>query len=351
MLATSLHGEEAVMLDQARRPSVALVRHRSAPTVATPRPAPARWPRTHRLDEVLAARAPSPAAPEDDTTGEGDVLDGPTTDGGIPADSGEEMAARSEGGDVGDFPQKDDSDVAVAAPVAMTSGTSFVDAGRTGTIRWGDQPTAGSGLCPHAFTAGGMTGTVAWGPAGAKGNQNVGSIQGEVAAAFGGQAAAPPNPAQAWVQNATGTLQVTRSYTGVNAGNQGNGYYVTAAAAGRINQHEVGHVASTRGFHDADLKPLLDKILSYTQAQAGRGTGADQAAATAALRTTLGLPANWTTSKTSFATHDTAANRPGGTFDTGDVASGTYPTDIGAGNVGGTAFAHRIKTPGEAAPA
>jgi hypothetical protein len=310
--------------------------------------APAREAGTHRLEEVLAGRAPAPAAPEGDASDERDALDEPTTDGGIPADSGEEMAARSEGGDVGDFPERDESDVAVAAPAA---GSGFVDGGRVGTIRWGDLPTAEGGLCPHAFTAGGMTGTTAWGPAGAKGNQNVGSIQSEVAAAFGGQAAAPPNPAQAWVQNATGTMQVTRSYTGVNSGNQGNGYFVTVAGAARINQHEVGHVNSTKGFHDADLKPLLDKILSYTQAQAGRGTGADQAAATAALRTTLGLPANWTTSKTAFATHDTAANKPGGTFDTADVASGTYVTDIGAGNVGGTAFAHRIKTPGEAAPA
>jgi hypothetical protein len=206
-------------------------------------------------------------------------------------------------------------------------------------------------VCAHAFTAGGRAGTVAWGPAGAKGNQNTGSIQSEVAAAFQGAGAAPPNPAQAWVQNGTGTMQVTRSYTGVNSGNQGNGYYVTVAGAARINQHEVGHVNSSKGFHDGDLKPLLDRILSYTQAQAGRGTGADQAAATAALKTTLNLPAAWTTAKTNFSTHDTAANRPGGTFDTADVASGTYVTDIGAGNVGGTAFAHRIKTPAEAAPA
>src|SRR3954468_14915742 len=103
MLATSLHGEEAVMLDQARRPSVALVRHRSAPTVATPRPAPAREAGTHRLAEGFAARPPSPAAPEGDANDERDALDEPTTDGGIPADGGEEMAARSDGGDVGDF--------------------------------------------------------------------------------------------------------------------------------------------------------------------------------------------------------------------------------------------------------
>jgi len=333
------------MLDHARRPSVARVRPRPGPSVAAPRITPARPLGTRRLAEVLAARSLSPAAaPEGDAPDEQDAVE-PTSDSGVTTDSGDEIAAVN---DVGEVPAKDEPEVAAAAP--PTAGASgFVDGGRTGTIRWGDPPLAGH-VCAHAFTPGGQTGTTPWGPAGAKNNEGLGSIQSEVAASYGGQAGVAPAPAQAWVQNGTGTMQVTRSYTGVASGNQGNGYFVTAAAAARINAHEVGHVNSTKGFHDADLKPLLDKILSYTQAKAGRGTGADQAAATAALKTTLGLPAAWTAAKTSFKNHDTAQNKPGGPFDTADKASGTYPVDAGAGNVAGTAFAHRIKTPGEAAP-
>ena len=334
------------MHDQALRSAV-VVAHpgRALPTIDTRGASPGRKSAGHRVDAVIAAHAPSPDEQEEPVTGGGDA--GPTPDSGVTADSGDEIAAKSEGDQMGDFPTpKDEPDELAAAP----AGPSFVDGGRTGTARWGDPPVMGAVRCAHAFTAGGMTGTTTWGPAGAHGNEGVGSIQSEVAASFGGQAAAPPNPAQAWVQNNTGTMQVTRSYTGVRSGNQGNGYFVTAPAAARINQHEVGHVNSTKGFHDADLKPLLDRILTYTQAKAGRGTGADQAAATAALKATLNLPAAWNTAKTNFATHDTAANKPGGTWDTSDVASGTYVTDIGAGNVGGTAFAHRIKTPGEAVP-
>lgn len=261
-------------------------------------------------------------------------------------DAGDQIAAVVLGDGMGDFPANESQNSAFAAPAA-----GFVDGGRQGTVRWGDTPLTGGVICAHAFTAGGMTGTTPWGPAGARSNQGVGTIQGEVLPVYQAQPAAPPVAALAWVQNGTGTMQVTRSYIGVNSGNQGNGYFVTPAAAARINQHEVGHVNSTRGFHDSDLKPLLDRILSHTQAQAGRGAGADQPAAIAALQGILGMPAAWNTSKANFATHDSAANAPGGTFDTADVATGTYPVDIGPGTVGGTAFAHRIKTPAEPAPA
>jgi hypothetical protein len=274
-----------------------------------------------------------------------EVVEPSAETGGEAADSGTEMAAVLTA-EVGDFPTGNPDEVAAAPPAA----TGFVDGGRVGTAPWGDESQAHGAGCAHAFTAGGMSGTTPWGPAGAHNVQGVGTIQAEVPPTYQAQPAAPPVAALAWVQNGTGKIQVTRAYIGVNAGNQGNGYFVTAAAAARINQHEVGHVNSTRGFHDADLKPMLDQILTYTQAQAGRGAAVDQPGAIATLQATLGMPARWAASKASFTAHDTATNSPMGPFDVADKASGTYPVDAGPGIVGGTAFAHRIKTPGEPAP-
>jgi hypothetical protein len=47
---------------------------------------------------------------------------------------------------------------------------------------------------------------------------------------------------------------------------------------------------------------------------------------------------------------DTADNKIGGTVDIADLNSGTYPVDAGPGNVGGTAFQHRIHVPSEPTP-
>jgi len=300
-------------------------------------------------DEDPNAPADDPAAEDLMVVPEGGVEFTPDPD--VMVDDGDGIVAIPDSSGMGDFPIPNPEEMAAAPPAAI----SFVNGGRSRTVRWGDAPQD-DGLCPHAFTAGGMTGTVTWGPAGAKGNQPAGSIQGEVSPVYQAQApvphdAGPPDPAKAWVQNGTGTMQVTRSYTGVNSGNQGNGYFVTAAAAARINQHEVGHVNLSSGFHNSDLKPVLDNILGYTQAQAGRGTGANQAAAITALQTTLNMPAGWNTAKTNFASHDTAANTPGGSWDTTELASGTYIVDIGPGTVAGNAYTHRIKTPGEPVPA
>jgi hypothetical protein len=135
----------------------------------------------------------------------------------------------------------------------------------------------------------------------------------------------------------------------VNGGNQGNGFFLTAPAAARINQHELQHVANSRGHYDADISPLLNRVLSFTM---------DLVTARALLRpaSPRSIPAlkaiiQWPASITRFQTGDKADNKPGGTVDTADLASGTYPVDAGPGTVAGTAFTHRIRTPTEANPA
>ncbi len=244
----------------------------------------------------------------------------------------------------GDGGGKED-DQAVAAPRAR-----FADMGRVGTARYGDRPGPGAEHFPQAFTNGGRSGTVVWaggGGAGAHGNETVGSVQAQVAPSY---VAAGAAPFTAWVQAGTGTLDVTRSWVGINSGNQGNGHFVTAAAAARINQHETLHVASTQGFYNANIVPLLARVAAATQA-AATAPGAPSSASQAAAITSLQGVILWPQSVTAFQNADIAANSPMNTVDTNDIGSGTYPVDAGPGTVGGVAFQHRVRTPGEANPA
>lgn len=234
---------------------------------------------------------------------------------------------------------------AVAAPAAR-----FVDQGRSGTARYGEVKNGVYFRYPRAFTNGGRTGTVVWGGgggAGAHGNQGAGSIQSQT----------PPNyqskmngaTAEAWVQAGTGTINVTRSWVGINSGDQSNGHFVTAAAAARINNHETLHVVSSRSHYNTHLQPVLYRVRNYTPAPAGgnlKATAPTQPVAIAAL----GGIIRWVTGITDFQNADTTDNAPGGTVDTNDLNSGTYPVDAGPGMVGGKAFAHRIRTPTEPNP-
>ncbi len=229
---------------------------------------------------------------------------------------------------------------------------TFVNGGRTGTapVSFEQRAPASDGR-PHAFVNGGRTGAAVWaggGGAGPRGNQAVGSIQSTTNPVYD---SAPPNgsgqAATAWVRASTGDLTVTRSYLGANAGDQGNGHYVTALAAARFDAHEVLHVNSTQSIYNANLQPMLARVAANRQGAANLASGADQNAAITALQNTIG----WANAVSAFQTADTAANAPMNTIDTNDLASGTYPVDRGPGTIAGTAYQHRVTMPTEAAPA
>jgi hypothetical protein len=233
---------------------------------------------------------------------------------------------------------------AAAAPPA-----GFLDLGRTGTVRYGDPTPPGTERQPHAFTDGGMTGTgpVHWGGGtGGRGNQGVGSIQAQVAPVYESRGNGLTSNSDAWVKAGTGTVQVTRSWVGVNSGDQGNGYFITPAAAARLNSHETLHVTNTKGHHDSLIVPLEARIAA--SAASGKGLAWTQSGAIDALRAII----KWPETLRDFQTHDTTDNQPpSGTVDSTDLASGTYPVDVGPGTVGGTPVMHRVRMPGEPTPA
>jgi hypothetical protein len=221
----------------------------------------------------------------------------------------------------------------------------FTAGGMAGTVPFGDATGALDLGCPHAFLDGGMTGTVTWsggGGAGARGNQGVGSIQTQIPAVYAASAGPTTGRFSSRITPLTGVLGVTRSWVGAYAGDQGNGWFLTAAAVAKVNGHERNHVASTRGIYAANLAPLEARV-------ANAALGMDAGATGPAAITTHQTAISWVPTITAFQSADTTANQPGGAIDTADVAAG-WIVDLGPGTVAGTAFNHRVTNSGEAAP-
>jgi hypothetical protein len=259
-----------------------------------------------------------------------------------------EIRTQSEVPVVGPDDERSAGDVSGGASPAAAPGAGFVDAGRTGTRRYGDRED-GPRRAARAFVSGGQTGTVPWGGgtgAGARANEGVGSIQSQVAPIYDAAANATPPRFDGWVRDATGTITVSRSYVGIASGNQGNGWWVTPAAAARINAHEVLHVNSTSALYAAHLVPLEARIAVRRRGLSGVNIGTNAADAQARVQTAV----NWAATITAFQTADIAANDRMATVDTADRNSGTYPVDAGPGTVAGTAFTNRLRIPSEPNP-
>jgi hypothetical protein len=221
----------------------------------------------------------------------------------------------------------------------------FHDLGMVGTRAFGEAEEARYARHPHAFTDGGRTGTVPWaggGGAGARGNEPAGSIQVQVPPTYTATAGPGPGMFSSAITAGTGRLGVTRSWLGVVSGAQGNGRWVSVAAAALINTHETHHVASTRALYTTHLTPIETRVANAALGQNAGGTGP---AAIAAHQAAIA----WQPGITAFQSADTAANAPGGTVDAADIAAG-WVVNIGAGTVNGTNYTHRTCTTTEPAP-
>jgi hypothetical protein len=235
---------------------------------------------------------------------------------------------------------------------------AFVDRGRRNTIAFGEAEEQGldreggdvdpgtEDLRPRVFIAGGRTGKAAWGGgagAGPHGNQESGSaelVSPEIETSWGGAFA----NADAWVKDGTGTVTVKRDYVSSDAGDQGNGWYVTDKAAAGLDRHERLHVAKSRDLYADKMQPLLDRILmSY---QYGKGKVYKSVDAAQLVRQYV----DWPASVKSFDEDDKAWNGKGGQVDQEDQFSPNFPRQIGPGKVNGKAFTNRLKMPTEEAP-
>lgn len=228
--------------------------------------------------------------------------------------------------------------------VASAPRSGFVDLGQaeSGTGHGGH--AHGEGEClPRAMVGVGRTGNVVWaggGGAGPHGNEGVGSIQVSIPPVYQSTSNGWLSDSEAWVLPGTGLTIVLRSFVGSNAGDQGNGWWVTPAAAAKLDQHEQTHVEMTKLAYDLTLGPMESRLTE-------RRSAYTQTDAISALKQHV----DWEDTVKRFQTADDLWNFPMKVVDTVDLASGTYVVDTGAGTVAGTAFTHRLRVPSEPAPA
>jgi hypothetical protein len=227
----------------------------------------------------------------------------------------------------------------------------FHDDGRRGHVPFGDASAAdeeadGSGV-PHAFVAGGRSGSRAWaggGGAGPKGNQETGSIQKQVVPTYDGEWGGVFSNANAWVTEGTGIADVTRDYVTSDAGDQGNGWYVTDKAADALDKHEQRHVNASKETYEAKIQPALDRVAKSAD------LGRDKTYWQRDAKTLLARQIGWERAMKDFVDQDQQYNANGGVVDTEDQGSPWYPAKYKDKKVNGKEYTGLLKLPGEPFP-
>ncbi len=230
-------------------------------------------------------------------------------------------------------------------------GVGFADRGRGGDIRFTDAMLAhfelGSGA-PRAFTGGGRTGTKQWaggGGAGPKGNQKAGSVQNQVPPEYESRMGGVFSNADAWVKDGTGVADVTRDFVSSNAGDQGNGWWVSEQAAVALERHEQRHVRESKDSYGSKIQPVLDRIKD--SAATGKNKTYWQSDARAYLKRMIG----WESGIKEFVEADESYNTPGGVVDIQDQgSSAVFPRQRGAGKVKGKDYDNRLLMGAEPEP-
>jgi hypothetical protein len=244
-------------------------------------------------------------------------------------------------------------------PIAKTDSISapdpggFHDGGNVGTVPVGsraEDEDPAEAMHPRAFIRGGQTGTIAWAGGGGeglgpKGNQGSGSLQSEIEPEYDYHWGGPKTNASSFVVPSTGVVDVHRSYVTSAAGDQGNGWWVSQAAATALTAHEQKHVARAKEVYDRILEPMTVKIANsavYGKEKAYWGSEAK-----AALKAHI----DWANTLKKFKNEDQAENAPNNRVDNEDVGAPHYPVPMKTPRtIEGKQYEHWEVMPGEKPP-
>jgi hypothetical protein len=221
----------------------------------------------------------------------------------------------------------------------------FIDGGRRGTVPFGSPMPSdldpAETQFPHAYVGGGRTGDAAWaggGPGrGPKGNQGTGSLQTEIEPRYDTRGNGLRTNADAWVIGGTGVVDVKRDYITSNAGDQGNGWWISAKAAAALEAHEQRHVTAAKEVYDNKLQPILDRVA--TSAVLGKGLTYWAKDAIPVLKQKIG----WKYALEQFKEADAQSNANQGLVDLGDYGSSHYPRNMaGPRTIGGKQYSNYL---------
>ena len=187
----------------------------------------------------------------------------------------------------------------------------------------------------HAFVDGGRVGESTWhhtGGGGGKGVETIGHAV-LVAPVYKTKPAVGGGQAKAWIKKGTGTIKVKRSFMGVTHGAQGaftqppvGTVWMSPRARDRVDKHERKHTKKTREAYDQYIKPLEDRISTYSGFIKAKKKGTDVGAAQTALQTEI----DWNKSIQDFADMDARENTPMGPVDTNDMNQADFYQDYTA---------------------
>ncbi|HEX5015264.1 MAG TPA: hypothetical protein VFV72_14020 [Candidatus Limnocylindrales bacterium] len=203
----------------------------------------------------------------------------------------------------------------------------FHDDGAVGTVPVGPSgklEDPADAMNPHAFIRGGQTGTVAWAGGGGeglgpKGNQGSGSLQSEIEPEYDYNWGGPFSKASSFVKHSTGVVDVHRSYVSSKPGDQGNGWWVSEAAANALTAHERKHVERAKDLYDRIIGPMEAKIADSAT------YGRERAYLGSTAKNELRLHIDWPRTVKKFKDEDMLENAPNNRVDNEDVGSPHYP--------------------------
>jgi len=291
--------------------------------------------------EETPRNQPGEAAPGGDEGGGSSWWPFGGGDDEVPA-GGEEPGQNDSGDHSADDQQAkmDEGEIGVVSdPFVPTSGSpvhgasgdrsgagGFHDGGRRGTVPFRAETAEDheDGL-PHAITTGGKTGTRVWGGgggAGPKGNQHTGTFSKQVEPKYDTDWGGIATNASAWVIPGTGIFDVHRDYMTSDAGDQGNGWWVSPLAAAALEAHEQRHLQAARDVYSSTIDPMLDRISKSKSV--GYRTDYRSVNAVALLQKYVG----WKSSIDHFSEQDAQWNADQGQIDQEDLASTRYPVPM-----------------------
>ena len=143
----------------------------------------------------------------------------------------------------------------------------------------------------------------------------------------------------------TGVVDVHRSYITSKPGDQGNGWWVSEAAANALTAHEQKHVARAKEVYDRILEPMTVKIAD--SATYGREKDYWGSKAKAAVKAHI----DWANTIKRFKAEDQAENAPNNRVDNEDVGAPHYPVPMkDPRTIEGKQYEHWEVMPGEKPP-
>jgi hypothetical protein len=305
--------------------------------------------------EIIADEDDEPPSPEDmaakvaESDAPGPLDDPVPSEGTAPP-----TAVRANAEAAGAIGSADTSDAidGAAAAVGRTGAAGFHDGGRAGTIPFGClllSPIGRTDRRPRALTTGGRTASVPWigggVDGGPKGNQKAGSFTTPpVAPDYDGDGHGPVSRADAWVVPGTGTVEVHRDYKTSNAGDQGNGWWISSQSAAALETHEQRHISATEDQYHATIDGVMDRIAR------SRSLGKKLAYFKKDAKILLADRIGWQRALQAFVDGDNAYNAPNAQIDTEDFGALGYPHNFGARKIGGKDYDHYAILTTEADP-